>query len=73
MRKVYAKCGIEQGGAFASGAPSYEADADSATLRLSFITADVGKILEGWGSWDWRFRNTLIWHTAASRFHSKKR
>ena len=31
------------------GAPLYAADADLATLRLSFATADVGKILEGVG------------------------
>ena len=31
------------------GAPFYAADADLATLRLSFATADVGKILEGVG------------------------
>jgi 2-aminoadipate transaminase len=31
------------------GAPFYAADADAATLRLSFATADLGKILEGVG------------------------
>jgi hypothetical protein len=30
-------------------APFYAADADLATLLLSFATADVGKILEGVG------------------------
>ena len=35
--------------AFVPGAPFYAADADAATLRLSFATADVGKILEGVG------------------------
>jgi DNA-binding transcriptional MocR family regulator len=35
--------------AFVPGAPFYAAYADAATLRLSFATADVGKILEGGG------------------------
>ena len=45
----FAKRAIEQGVAFVPGAPFYAADADRATLRLSFATADVGKILEGVG------------------------
>ncbi len=45
----FAKRAIEQGVAFVPGAPFYAADADLATLRLSFATADVGKILEGVG------------------------
>ena len=45
----FAKRAIEQGVAFVPGAPFYAADADGATLRLSFATADVGKILEGVG------------------------
>ncbi|OYY52317.1 MAG: aspartate aminotransferase, partial [Polaromonas sp. 39-63-203] len=45
----FAKRAIEQGVAFVPGAPFYAADADVATLRLSFATADVGKILEGVG------------------------
>ena len=49
MCTVYAKRAIEQGVAFVPGAPFYAADADAATLRLSFVTADVGKILEGVG------------------------
>ena len=44
-----AKRAIEKGVAFVPGAPFYAADADMATLRLSFATADVGKILEGVG------------------------
>ena len=44
-----ARRAIEQGVAFVPGAPFYAADADLATLRLSFATADVGKILEGVG------------------------
>ena len=34
---------------FVLGAPVYAADADAATLRLSFATADVGRIFEGVG------------------------
>ena len=45
----FAKRAIEHGVAFVPGAPFYAADADVATLRLSFATADVGKILEGVG------------------------
>ena len=45
----FAKRAIEQGVAFVPGAPFYAADPDSATLRLSFAMADVGKILEGVG------------------------
>ena len=45
----FARHAIEQGVAFVPGAPFYAADADAATLRLSFATADVGKILEGVG------------------------
>ena len=43
----FARRAIEQGVALVPGAPFYAADADLATLRLSFATADVGKILEG--------------------------
>ena len=45
----FAKRAIEQGVAFVPGAPFYAADADAATFRLSFATADVGKIEEGVG------------------------
>ena len=45
----FAQRAIEKGVAFVPGAPFYAADADMATLRLSFATADVGKILEGVG------------------------
>ena len=45
----FAKRAIEKGVAFVPGAPFYAADADRATLRLSFATADLGKILEGVG------------------------
>ena len=45
----FAKRAIEKGVAFVPGASIYAADADRATLRLSFATADVGKILEGVG------------------------
>ncbi len=43
----FAKRAIEQGVAFVPGAPFFAKDADAATLRLSFATADVGKIREG--------------------------
>ena len=43
----FAKRAIEQGVAFVPGAPFYAADPDVATFRLSFATADVGKIEEG--------------------------
>ncbi len=44
-----AKRAIEQGVAFVPGAPFYASNPDLATLRLSFATADVGKIEEGAG------------------------
>lgn len=44
---AFAKRAIEQGVAFVPGAPFYAANPDSATLRLSFATADVEKIEEG--------------------------
>jgi 2-aminoadipate transaminase len=40
---------IEQGVAFVPGAPFYATNPDLSTLRLSFATADVGKIEEGVG------------------------
>ncbi len=43
----FAKKAIEQGVAFVPGAPFYAANPDLATFRLSFATADVGKIEEG--------------------------
>ena len=45
----FAKRAIEQGVAFVPGAPFYAKDPDVATFRLSFATADVGKIEEGVG------------------------
>lgn len=44
---AFAKRAIEQGVAFVPGAPFYASHPDMATLRLSFATADVGKIAEG--------------------------
>ncbi|MBX3653885.1 MAG: PLP-dependent aminotransferase family protein, partial [Ramlibacter sp.] len=44
-----AKRAIEQGVAFVPGAPFYASNPDTSTLRLSFATADVGKIEEGVG------------------------
>ena len=44
-----AKRAIEQGVAFVPGAPFFAHDPDPATLRLSFATADVAKIVEGMG------------------------
>jgi len=43
----FAKKAIEQGVAFVPGAPFYAGNPDLATFRLSFATADVGKIEEG--------------------------
>ena len=43
----FAKRAIDQGVAFVPGAPFYAANADTATFRLSFATADVAKIEEG--------------------------
>jgi DNA-binding transcriptional MocR family regulator len=45
----FAKRAIEQGVAFVPGVPFYAKDPDRATFRLSFATADVGKIEEGVG------------------------
>ena len=45
----FAKRAIEQGVAFVPGAPFYAANPDPSTFRLSFATADVGKIEEGVG------------------------
>ena len=45
----FAKRAIEQGVAFVPGAPFYAANPDNATFRLSFATADIGKIQEGVG------------------------
>jgi 2-aminoadipate transaminase len=45
----FAKKAIEEGVAFVPGAPFYAANPDRSTLRLSFATADVGKIEEGVG------------------------
>ncbi len=44
-----AKRAIDKGVAFVPGAPFYATNPDLATLRLSFATADVGKIEEGVG------------------------
>ena len=44
-----AKRAIDKGVAFVPGAPFYASNPDLATLRLSFATADEGKILEGVG------------------------
>ena len=45
----FAKKAIEQKVAFVPGAPFFAANPDLSTLRLSFATADVGKIEEGVG------------------------
>ena len=45
----FAKRAIAQGVAFVPGSPFYAASPDPATFRLSFATADVGKIREGVG------------------------
>jgi DNA-binding transcriptional MocR family regulator len=46
---VFAKRAIEKGVAFVPGAPFFCDQADLATLRLSFATADLAKIKEGVG------------------------
>jgi 2-aminoadipate transaminase len=43
----FAKRAITQGVAFVPGVPFYAAGADASTLRLSFATADMGKIADG--------------------------
>ncbi len=43
----FARRAIAQGVAFVPGAPFYAAHPDTASFRLSFATADVGKIEEG--------------------------
>ena len=43
----FAKRAIEQGVAFVPGATFYAANPDNATFRLSFATADIGKIEKG--------------------------
>ena len=45
----FAKRAIEQGVAFVPGAPFFATNADKATFRLSFATADIDKIVEGVG------------------------
>ncbi|CAN5459740.1 PLP-dependent aminotransferase family protein [soil metagenome] len=45
----FAKRAIEKGVAFVPGAPFYAEKPDMATFRLSFATADLGKIEEGVG------------------------
>ena len=45
----FAKRAIEKLVAFVPGAPFYATEPDRATLRLSFATADVSKIVEGVG------------------------
>ncbi len=47
MGKVYVKRAIEQAVAFVPLAPFYAADADLATLRVSFATADMAKNWRG--------------------------
>ena len=44
---AFAKKAIEQGVAFVPGTPFYCSKPDASTLRLSFATADAGKIVEG--------------------------
>ena len=56
----FARRAIEQSVAFVPGAPFYAADADAATLRLSFATADVGKVLEGCGVWGRHLNKFLV-------------
>ena len=44
---AFAKKAIEQGVAFVPGAPFFSQNPDTATLRLSFATADEARIREG--------------------------
>jgi 2-aminoadipate transaminase len=46
---AFAKKAIEQGVAFVPGTPFYASNPDHSTIRLSFATADVAKIVEGVG------------------------
>jgi 2-aminoadipate transaminase len=46
---AFAKKAIEQGVAFVPGTPFYASNPDRSTIRLSFATADVAKIVEGVG------------------------
>ena len=46
---AFAKRAIEKGVAFVPGVPFYASEPDTATLRLSFATADLAKIEEGVG------------------------
>ena len=50
----FARRAIAQGVAFVPGVPLYAADADAATLRLSFATADVWRFWRGLGGWGGR-------------------
>src|SRR5438128_545313 len=45
----FAKRAIEQGVAFVPGAPFYANNPDASTLRLSFATVGVSKVVEGVG------------------------
>jgi 2-aminoadipate transaminase len=45
----FAKRAIEQGVAFVPGAPFFAEKPVASSFRLSFATADVGKIAEGMG------------------------
>jgi DNA-binding transcriptional MocR family regulator len=45
----FARRAIEQGVAFVPGAPFFAKEPDLSTFRLSFATADVGKIEDGVG------------------------
>jgi DNA-binding transcriptional MocR family regulator len=45
----WAKRAIEKGVAFVPGAPFFASNPDTTAIRLSFATADVGKINEGIG------------------------
>ena len=58
----FAKRAIAQGVAFVPGAPFYATHPDTATFRLSFATADVGKIQEGVG----RLARALLADTVAA-------
>ena len=64
----FAKRAIEQGVAFVPGAPFYAADADMATLRLSFATADLERFWRGLVGWGGRRRRGLPRNLLAKTF-----
>ena len=69
--KEFAKRAIEQGVAFVPGAPFYAKNPDLATLRLSFATADVGKIEEGIARLGAALGSAVFLHDSLSRLRER--